>query len=222
MQPTNIYVYPVDPTKHYLNKFYNKNYSDFRNDLEEFNRSIISEIKSLSEEFGYRTSSSFKTENKRGFVFRNKKSDLIPYCFSAQYPNSCLGFGLYSYSRILGRLEYRELGYDKYPKYSVQQTGKEFEMFFNIQKNTTVNKIKFDNFNKYFKCDFLDVYKKELNYLSDQQKIKIKDKLLLINTDSSREIYKVMLHFLSLDQLKILKFNLIGQNSNNIELPLKT
>ncbi|MGM5483236.1 MAG: radical SAM protein, partial [Nanobdellota archaeon] len=148
--PSDIFVYPLNPTERYIKTFYKNDSSFFFKEFDKLVDKInLSELERIAHKYGYCDYSTNIT-NKIGIYFskdENKKTNKQQnkYEFIKDYPSSCLGIGKHAQSRIVNHLRYSD-GYnadllDFSPNYIGKKINGDYEFIENLERKIKFGKI---------------------------------------------------------------------------------
>lgn len=199
---SRIWIYPLNPTKSYLERFYNgdieRYFKVWNNYTKRFN---YKDLNSLVSKYKYTLNSNINFSNQIGFDITKKGM----YQFKNHYelfpsiPTSCLGFGLRSQSHIVSKSFYKKQ--KKY--YETKEITFEDEIIYHLIRMLKGDfKINIHNINEIFNINFNRKYESSLKYLKMKNIIYDSEKEIKFKIKSQKKRFKYFLFFLSEEQLK--------------------
>lgn len=209
LKPKSIYIYPLElPNNQYLKNHYNNDINKFKNEIKELYINLLDEIIKLTKRHGYISYSKTTKENVVGIYLKQKNnfSNLSHYEYISREPSSCIGIGMKSRSRIFGIIEYREEMIEQNNNYKIYKTeiDLDFEIItFLLRCLMAAENIELSEFKKFFKVDFISIFKHEIDYLKSKNLIEVNNKEVMIS-NITKSIVKIALLFLSIEHLQLI------------------
>ncbi len=191
LNPDTIYIYPVQPTGHYLENICKVGERDFLNHKREMIDGAFDEITEIANKNGYSASVSLsaKTDSgKNGTIsFYKDKNDIRDDFEDDEKSGSVFGIGLHSFSFIQNRIHYRmneplDCKPQKY-LFSGNLCDNEKEMLYHIY--TRINfkgQLSLSEFQTKFGKDFMKEFKIPILKLKAIKAIRVDDNILSFST----------------------------------------
>lgn len=213
LNPFTISVYPLVPTKKYIQKFFHGQIEEFYSFYNKHISDCLSDISALATKANY-----FVPDFSKLYLnhllpscwhYRDKKIEYLKKSYVAGFEDnvSVFGIGKYAESKIDGVIKYRRVNdYGDIDScvFSGLITSPRLEMIFYITKTLSIeNFISLKKFKDLFNTDILIVFKNEIEMLSKLNAVKIDSESIHFSIENKKDRFFYLSFFYTDEEVKL-------------------